>query len=109
MPFFMINNYDKDNKENESNSISPDESIRMENKEETESSREEGAVDADLLHCDSHLKIMERIMITMNKNYDDSHHNVNRTKFLSELQGSGVVLKREDPHVQRQRYHGGQT
>ena len=43
------------------------------------------------------------------KNYDDSHHNVNRTKFLSELQGSGVVLKREDPHVQGQRYHGGQT
>ena len=63
MAFFMINNYDKDNTENESNSISPDESIRMENKEETESSREEGAVDADLLHCDSHLKIMERIMI----------------------------------------------
>ena len=35
----VINNYDKDNTENESNSISPDESIRMENKEETESSR----------------------------------------------------------------------
>ena len=33
-----------DNKENGSNF--PDESVRMENKEETESSREEGAVDA---------------------------------------------------------------
>ena len=35
----IFHDYDKDNTENESNSISPDESIRMENKEETESSR----------------------------------------------------------------------
>ena len=39
----------------------------------------------------------------------ESHHNVNRTKFLSELKGIRVVLQRDDPYVQWQRYHCGQT
>ena len=85
----------------------------MENKEETESSREEGAVDADLMHCDSHLmmvivKMMNRVKITKIMLHE-SHHNVNRTKFLSELKGIRVVLQRDDPYVQWQRYHCGQT
>ena len=51
------------------------------------------------------------VIVKMTKDDDNwpTYHNMNRTKFLSELQGSGVVLKREDPHVQGQRYHGGQT
>ena len=72
----------------------------MENKEESEGAFVEGTANADLLDANSHL-IMPGGMIRMRAK-NDSHHNVNRTKLLSELQGRLVILKRDDPHVQRQ-------
>ena len=39
-------------------------------------------------------------IMTIMIHYDDSHHDVNRTKFLSELQGCRVIFKRNDPRIQ---------
>ena len=69
----------------------------MKNEEEPESSGDEGAADADFIDGDSNLPTRVTIIYP-----DDSHHNVDRTKLLSELEGSRVVLKRDDPSVQWQ-------
>ena len=99
------NRYDE---ENESKFILPDESIRVENKEEAENAEEEGTAHADVKDDDSHL---------MRNDYDDkkddadddSHHNMCRAKFLSEFEGGCFILKRDDPSVQWQRDYGCHT
>ena len=101
--------------------IFPDESIRMENQEEAETVGDEIAADTHHFNCDSHLMaatIMTRVIIIIIYhikyhynhiciisniiNDDESHQKVNRTEFLSELEGGRVILQGDDPHVQWQ-------
>ena len=52
----------------------------------------------------NHICIISNII-----NDDESHHKVNRTEFLSELEGGRVILQGDDPHVQWQWDHRGNT
>ena len=76
----------------------------MENKEEAENAEEEGTAHADVKDDDSHLMSNDHADYddTYDDADDDSHHNVERTKLLSELEGCCVILKRDDPSVQWQ-------
>ena len=88
--------------------IFPDESVSVKNEEEAESSGEEGAAHADFIDGDSNLT-MRLLLLIIYDDYNDSHHNMCRAKFLSELEGGCFILKRDDPSVQWQRDYGCHT